>query len=157
MEIDIKEYLSEEEIKNICASEVREIIRQNILHYQNDIKNCIASLSYKVIEKDIDEKIPDYKEQIVAGIERCLEEKYQMFHVFRKPDTYDRVGNVGYEIVKSQIMKREQDIRDRVNKEIDEYDPKELITNMFARKWEEAMERFQDIADIMFYMFKKNE
>lgn len=155
LNIKVEDYVTNDELKNIVRIALQDVVRQKLERASLD--TLLTNISYDVIAKDIDEKIPDYKEKIIYGIEKCLDKDYQMFHVFRKPDQYDRVGNIGYDIVKAAILSRKQDIQDRVNKEIDAYDPKELITNMFSRAWEDAADKFYGIADAMYNMFKKNE
>lgn len=120
MEIDINKYLTEEEIKNIVADEVRSIV-QSFLKVQdkNSIERIISNSAYGVIWGAVD-KVYDgevdtlLKNKVIEIINNMTE-----FNVFRKPNAWDRSVNTPYDVLCNSVRQHSQQldeiVKDKIN------------------------------------------
>ena len=153
--INVEDYLSTEELKNVCEEELRNAIRKRYSGAALD--GLIYNISSVGIEKTIDEVIPKYKEEIVKGIQHAIDSNYISHHVFRPKDMYETEDSLGWKYQCDAIKQRKQDIYNKINETIDNMDFKDFVMKQFGNEWVKCMNRFQDIADAMYYMVKNEE
>ena len=120
MEIDINKYLTEEDIKDIVADEVRSIV-QSFLKVQdkNSIERIISNSAYGVIWCAVD-KVYDgevdtlLKNRVIEIINNMTE-----FNVFRKPNAWDHSVNTPYDVLCNSVRQHSQQldevVKDKIN------------------------------------------
>ncbi len=141
MEINIEDYINEDEMKRIVENEFRDRIRRYFL--ENKLSDLIYSLCDKEICKIIEEEIPNFKEEIKATIPSSIE-AVGKFDIFRSKDEFmysrDSLGQ--------QIL--EKTIRD--NKDMLEQKVKNIFSELSKEDIADEIERI--ITDKIENMFK---
>ena len=154
MEIDIREYLSEAEIKEGILSAFRDGVRK-IFQNEREVARILSNVSYYTIFKEIDNIVPSCKDKIQENIQKQIENGDYRYHVFREASFGDAEGE-GARIAREYVYSRREEIMAKVQKAIDDYDVKPLVEKMFQRSFNDLADRFQNIAD-MLYELKKEE
>lgn len=123
IEININDYLSEEEIKEECKRAIRDLI-YNTYNNESRIDTLISNLSYEFLFKQISECINKDAETLIRNkVIELLENDYSIkYELFRKPNAWDREASVGYKILQQAIKDSENLIREKVTTAINNYD-----------------------------------
>lgn len=112
MEINIEDYINEDEMKRIVENEFRDRIRRYFL--ENKLSDLIYSLCNKEICGIIEEEIPNFKEEIKAAIPSTIED-VNKFDIFRSKDEfmYSR-DSLGQQILEKTIKDNEDMLEQKV-------------------------------------------
>ena len=123
IEIYIEDYLSTEEIKEICEDTMRGIIREQF-RKEADVDRVISNLSYEFLFKQISESIgEDAIALIKSKVKKLLQNDSTIkFELFRKADAWERSESIGYSILKQSIKDNADLINERVKETINAYD-----------------------------------
>ena len=89
MEINIKDYLSDEEIKHIAEGEVASAIRQR-LNSEKEVERILSNLSYRHVFDAIDKTLGTDAMRFIE--EKTLKEikKLNDFHIFRPGSVFEK-------------------------------------------------------------------
>lgn len=115
MEINIEDYINEDEMKRIVENEFRDRIRRYFL--ENKLSDLIYSLCNKEICKTIEEEIPNFKEEIKQRISPIIKSvgKYEVFQ--RKDNFIYSEDSLGQKMLE-EITKENKDILEQKVKNI---------------------------------------
>nr|WP_325300236.1 hypothetical protein [uncultured Dysosmobacter sp.] len=122
-EINIKNYLSEDEIKKICIEVVRNRFYQNV-GGEADAERVIVNLSYaevlRIIQNEWD---TDLTEALKVRMREAIEDDSSLrFQIFRKKSEYEREDGPGWKIVLEEIEKCRPLIRNKIEEIIRDFD-----------------------------------
>lgn len=137
MNINIEDYLSDEEIKQIVAEEFREKVRESIR--RNGVTTFIANIGYQNVFKIINNEIPEY-ENLVKNKTKEVIEGLTSYSVFRKADLVDREDSLGQKYLEKAVEDNKNIINNKVieifNK-LGERDISYEISNIIEEKIED--------------------
>lgn len=118
MEINIKDYLSEEEIKEICIDYVRGLLNKNRLEEERILYNIAYNAAYKIIDDCINEDdLSIIKNKVVSILS-----KINNYEVFRKKDAWGAEDSIAYIELQKAINENKYLIYENVKKAITEKD-----------------------------------
>lgn len=127
-DINIEDYLSEEEIKGIVEDELRDAISQQ-LRTNHDIDTRITSISYRYVWDMVNDLYKEYD----VDFEKMLLEKIKSiidgltsYSVFREANAYGDKISVGQEMLNRIVEESRPQIEKRVSEIINNYDFREL-------------------------------
>ena len=152
--INIEDYLSNEEIKAICVEEIANAAKRHLT--EDSFKRVLSNIAYYTVFEKINKIVPNYEEEIVKNVEDIIRNKKYQYDVFREKSKYGDPASEGTKIVERTVEARKQDIIDRVNKTIDDFDTEKLVTEAFGKAFDKLAEDFQSIADMLYYLKGKN-
>ncbi len=81
MEIKIENYLSEEEIKEIVADELRRSVRGHFRDEEN-AKRLLSNLAYHIVKEEVEKIVPDYEQVLVEKVASLIKDKDISSYVF---------------------------------------------------------------------------
>ena len=112
MNINIMDYLSNEEIKEICKDELRCNIRK-IFSNEKETTRIITNLSYYELWKEIEKEVPNCKELIK---EKTIEQlnNISSYDVLRRKDIYESKNSVAQDILEECVIKNSDIIEKKV-------------------------------------------
>ncbi len=97
-DIDIKDYLTDDDIKDILQQEIKDYLYSKEGRTQQDkaesniarvISNCAYDIVYRMVDDCMDERLEDILKKKICTIIEDLGE----FNLFRKPDVWDAQPN----------------------------------------------------------------
>lgn len=122
MEIKIEDYLSPEEIKDICKDALYEKVRNDMQGL--NVNDIIANISHAEVEAMVDAYVGNdnfCKTEIPKKV-RAVIENLGTCSVFRKADVWERENSVAYDIMEEECRAARPLIKKSVERIIDQYD-----------------------------------
>ena len=112
MNINIMNYLSDEEIKEMCKDELRKSIRK-IFNTEKEITRIITNLSYYELWEEIEKEVPNFKNIIK---EKTIEQlnNISSYDVLRRKDIYESKNSVAQDILEKCVIKNSDIIEKKV-------------------------------------------
>lgn len=145
--IDIKNYLTEEEIRNICEDQLRSSIAYQF-RQEREITRLISNLSYEFMFKVISSEIGcDSFELILKKVKELIEKgsdiRYLLFH---RANDYDKIDSPSITMINKALKDNEDLIRTKVVEAISKYSINE----------DEFREFILSVIDEKLFLNKKN-
>ena len=121
MDIEIKDYLNQEEIKEICKDALYQKIRED-MHGLN-VYDIIANISHADVDAMVDAYVgeDDFCKTEIPKKVRNVIENLSTFTVFRKADAWERKNSIAYDIMQEECRASRPLIKARVEQIINEY------------------------------------
>ena len=126
MNIDIKDYLTPEEIKNVCQDVLYQKIREDMRGL--NVYDIIANISHSDVEAMVDTYVGEdnfCKTEIPKKVRNVIE-NISIFTVFRKADAWERQSSVAQDILEEECRSARPLIKQRVEQIINEYNFSQL-------------------------------
>ena len=121
MDIKIEDYLSKEEIKEICKDALYQKIREDMRRL--NVNDIIANISYAEVAAMVDTYVGEdnfCKKEIQQKVHRVIDE-LSTYTVFRKADAWERGNSIAYDIMQEECRASRPRIKARVEQIINEY------------------------------------
>ena len=122
MDIDIKDYLTPEEIKDVCKDALYQKIREDMRGL--NINDIIANISNADVEAMVDAYVgeDDFCKTEIPKKVRNVIENLSIFTVFRNADVWERKSSIANDILEEECRAARPLIKKRVEQIINEYD-----------------------------------
>ena len=137
MNINIEDYLSDEEMKQIVKEEFRKKVEESIR--RNNVTTFIANVGYQNVFEIINKEIPEY-ENLVKEKTKEVIENLSSFSVFRKKDIVDNEDSLGQKYLEKAVEDNKNIINEKVIKifnKLGERDISYEISNIIEEKIED--------------------
>lgn len=112
MEINFKDYLNDEEIKNIIIEELREKIRKYFCS-EKEISRILTNISYYELWNKIEEEVPNSEYIIKEKVKEKLNE-ISSYDVLRKKGEFNDSNSLAYDILEKYVDENKNIIEDKV-------------------------------------------
>ena len=121
MDIEIKDYLTPDEIKEICKDAVYQKVRDDMRGL--NINDIIANISNADVEAMVDAYVgeDDFCKTEIPKKVRNVIENISTYTVFRKADVWERKNSIAYDIMQEECRASRPLIKARVEQIINEY------------------------------------
>ncbi|WNO47211.1 hypothetical protein [Vibrio phage vB_VibM_10AMN] len=122
MEINIEDYLTEEEIKDT----LRQALRDKFDNYlESNWERVCNNSAYHCVWESVDEVIDGtFKQQLEDNVQKVMK-NFNEFNLFRKPDAWDREPNSAYKLLMESVQNNKHLIDERVQEVIKALQPRE--------------------------------
>lgn len=145
MNINIEDYLSDDEIKQIVKEEFRNKIQENLR--RNGVTTWIANLGYQNVFEIINTEIPEY-ESLVKEKTKEVIEGLTSYSVFRKKDLVDNEDSLGQKYLEQAVENNKEIINEKIIDIFNELGKRDIayeieniisekLENIFSKKKEE--------------------
>lgn len=119
VKINIENYLSEQDKKEIAANWFRDVLAAQ---FRENPERIISNAAYFSISQECDKIVPEFQDLLVQKVKEVIT-KLTAHTVFDKPDAWGRDGNSSYHLLKSVVLSKRQRLENKVDKIIDELSP----------------------------------
>jgi len=142
MEIDIKEYLSESEIKDIVIEELRGHIR-NTIKDERTFTRILSNSAYRILQEQIELEVPQHKDLIIKKTVEIINAENYNFNVF-----YHGYNgkSLAVQITEQAVNENKDLIKECVVKGIKEYDYSSKILENLENGFAVIQELFTDLS-----------
>ena len=158
-EINVADYLSADEIKEIVKNAVVDATRREIndlLSTEEDIRRVLVNTAYTFIGCEVDKILPNYRQTIAEKVKALIGTSDLRYEVFNKKDVWQKEDSLGTQYVKDAVKDNKGIIFDRIKNTITDYDVRSFIESAFNDSLDNLSEKFQGVAD-MIYNLKKDK
>ena len=121
MDIKIENYLSEEEIKDVCSNALYQKVREDLRGL--NIYDILANISNADVEAIVDAYVGEddfCKTEIPKKVHNAIE-SIGVFTVFRRADAWERQSSIANDILEEECRAARPLIKRRVEQIINEY------------------------------------
>lgn len=144
MEINIDNYLSEYDKKEIAISEYRNAIRSQISS-EADLQRILSNAGFHSVYKIVDECFDvDSKKIIKEKIDQILKNT-SYYHLFQKPDVWSRETNTAYQYLQDCINENRPAIKSKVEELLDAQTIESCKQDIKELVHEYVLERIQSL------------
>lgn len=133
IKIDVADYLSQEDIKELCKEQVRYEI-QKLFKNEIEAQRLLANLSYEIVFKEVDKVIENSRELVINKTQEIINNP-STYSVFRD-GFYGGKKSLAYDIMEKAVKDNTLLINEKV---------KETILNKDYSK--EVWDKFEQLAD----------
>lgn len=141
--IDIKDYVSEEEIKDIIGDEIRRSVRYH-MNTEAELSRIITNISYKELWKQIELEVPNcektLKEKTIERIRNISD-----YDIFRRKDAYGAEDSLATKLIDECVKENKDIINDKVKNIFNElsnsdlkYDIKGILEEYIEKLFEKG-------------------
>ena len=121
MEINIQDYLTHDEIKEIAIEQVKGSLRQGG-------ERLVNNLAYEVAFRIIDESLTDeMMEQVKNKVPEIIDGMSE-FSIFRKPNAWERQSSDAWDTLQTAMKENRDSIKDKVKETIENYNYESALT-----------------------------
>jgi len=114
MEVDIKEYLSNEEIKEICKAHLR-------MQLQQEGERLATNMAYSAAAQIIDEAFSNEEKTVLKTRVRKVIEDCSSYNLFRKKDAWGSEESVAYRALQEAVSENIPTLKVRVAEVMEAY------------------------------------
>lgn len=100
IEINIYDYISESEIKEIIKESVRDVVSRQV---RTNMERIITNSAYDVVWSAVDDAMDGKAVEILNNKVLSIIDGLNEFNVFRKPDAWGRDSNSPYDMLKKAV------------------------------------------------------
>lgn len=132
MEINIEDYLSEDEIKDIVKEQFAYAVREKF-RTEKDIERILTNLSYEFLFQEIDKAISkDSFEYIKHKVLELLDDDSHIrYSMWREADVWGGKESPAVTVMKQAIQDNKQKIEDKVSMFVESYDFNDVKEEIF--------------------------
>ena len=161
-EIEIDNYLTDEEKKEIAIDVFRERISKDLfkcnmsnIERDSEIQRIIGNISLNIVMEEVNRRIPNYEQMIKDSVKKCLEETIYAHYIFRRKDAWEREDSLGTIYLQEEIRANQQVIKNKIKEAIAEYNPESDISRKISEEFDNMSSSLNELADLFYNRSKK--
>ena len=112
MNINFKDYLSDEEIKEIIIDELRKEAREHFCN-EKEFTRILTNISYYELWNKIEKEVPNSQDIIKEKIKEKLNE-ISSYDILRKKDEFNDSNSLAYDILEKYVDENKNIIENKV-------------------------------------------
>ena len=149
MEINFKDYLSDDEVKEIVQDELRIQVRKFFSGTEENTQRLLSNLAYSIVRDEVDKIVPNYEEELVNKVAELVKSKDLSFHVFNYHYSTNAPTSFGSKLIEQTVKENQQLIKDKVVKTIQETDYSEQALMKFESLADDFTSNIYDFVNLM--------
>lgn len=136
LNVDITDYLSQGEIKDIIKEELRDKVRSILGNEENTVR-ILSNLSYQLVFDEVDKVVPNSRQVIHDKICKIIQNKDFSYLVFRDADNWSKAS-----LASTYILNAVQENKDLINNKVKDTITNHNYSDEIWQKFEELGENF---------------
>lgn len=141
MNIEIENYLSDDEIRQIVEEEFRNRIK-SLFRTEKEITRIVTNLGYYNTFKIIENEVPNFKELIKEQTKKQCE-NISSYSVFRKKDAFESENSLAQDYLEEAVEENKEIINKRVVEIMNSIDNQDLADEICSLLEEKIMNLFK--------------
>jgi hypothetical protein len=131
MEINPHNYLSHDEIKEICQDELRNQVKA-FFKTEKEAQRLLSNLAYEMVDQEVSKIVPDYKSELVEQVNKILKDNSSLNYVILNYDFHSGAPrSAAAKIIEQTVKENTELIKQRVIESIKNRDYSEDTWNKF--------------------------
>lgn len=145
MNIEIENYLSDDEIRQIVEEEFRNRIK-SLFRTEKEITRIVTNLGYYNTFKIIENEVPNFKELIKEQTKKQCK-NISSYSVFRKKDAFESENSLAQDYLEEAVKENKEIINKRVVEIMNSIDNQDLADEICSLLEEKIMNLFKGEAN----------
>ena len=154
VEIDINEYLSEEDKREIAIEVFRQQVKNQLfkstdgtVQSDSEVQRVIGNITHEIVFQEVQKYIPDAKEQIQKNVQKAIG-KDVTYQVFKKKDAWDRDESLAVAYIREEVKANEEVFKERIREAIANYDLEPSLNEELSNKFEELAGSMYSLSEL---------
>ena len=150
IEIDINEYLTENEKKELIIEAFKEQVKSELFKSHNgtiqsdsEVQRIIGNITGQIVMNEVQKYIPDCEKMIREKTIEALSKDNYSYYVFKKKDAWDKEESLAVTYMNETIKSCKETFQKRIKETIENYD----LSNDIA---EQISNEFSQMADTIY-------
>lgn len=118
--INVEDYLSQEEIKEMCREHVRTLLKSGG-------ERVATNMAYHAAYKLVDDAFTAEDVELLRQRVKKIVTEVSSFHLFREPDVWDKEPSLAYSALQEATMENIPALQERVAQVMREYDVESAV------------------------------
>ena len=155
VKINIDDYLSEEEKKEIAIDVFRNQVKTQLfksidgtVQSDSEVQRVIGNISYEIVFNEVQKYIPNAKKMVEDKVSKILKEKDLSYYVFRKKDAWDKEESLAITYLNQEVKSNEEMFKERIKKEMEEYDLGDDLNKELSDKFDKLADTMYSLSDL---------
>lgn len=155
VKINIDDYLSEEEKKEIAIDVFRNQVKTQLfksidgtVQSDSEVQRVIGNISYEIVFNEVQKYIPDAKKMVKDKVSKILKEKDFSYYIFRKKDAWDKEESLAITYLNQEVKSNEEMFKARIKKEMEEFDLGDDLNKELSNKFDKLADTMYSLSDL---------
>lgn len=147
IKIDIDDYLTDEDIREICKEQVAYKV-QSYLGDEQNTKRVLSNLSYEIIFDEVDRHLGESSKEIIRKNTLKIINDLTNYSVFRD-NSYGGSKSMATNIMEESVRENKELIKDKVREAISNKDFSEEVWTKFEQLGEDFMSNIYSLIEMV--------
>lgn len=154
-EIEIDNYLTEEEKKEIAIDVFRERISKDLfksnmsnIERDSEIQRIMGNISHDIVIEEMNRRISNYEEVLKAKVEETLNKSDLSYYIFKRKDAWEREESLGTTYIQEEIRANKDIIKNKVRETIANYDAEEDVAKAISDEFNNMSNTLYELSDL---------
>jgi len=155
IEINIDDYLSEDDKKQLAIDAFKESIKSELfkassgsVQSESEVQRIVGNIAYQPVMNYVQEFIPDLESKIKESVKNTLLQDSLSFYLFKKKDAWDRGESLAVTFMNEAVRESKKEFKDRIKEEIKNFDASGIIKEEISNMFEELAGTMGKMADL---------
>lgn len=146
VKINVADYVTENEIKEIVQDEIRQTVR-NFFADEKNAQRLLSNLSYQIVFDEVDKIVPDCRNIIKEKTLEIINKDSYSYNVFRQK-SYGSPNSLAYDYIEQTVKECKDMINQKVKDTITNHDYSDEIWRKFEELGETFISNIYSIVDL---------
>ena len=156
LEVNIDNYLSEQEKKDIVIEAFKEVVKNEILdgngantiQSDTEIQRVIGNISHHVVMREVQQYIPDFEKLIKDKVNKAISSDSLNYQIFKTKDVWDSKESLAVTYINEEVRNCKEILKQRVRSEISNYDLSNIIRDEVSSVFEEMAGNLYKLSEL---------
>lgn len=156
IKINIDDYLSEEEKKELVIQTFKETVKRELLDGHSDntiqsdseIQRVIGNITHHIVMKEVQKYIPDFEEHIKSKVRKVLTEKDLSYEIFKVKNEWDNEESKAITYMNEVINNSKAEFQKKIKDAILAYDPSDDIRDKLSDTFGEMGDTIYKLSEL---------
>ena len=156
IEININDYLSEEEKKELVIQTFKETVKRELLDGHSDntiqsdseIQRVIGNISHEIVMQELKQYIPEYEDLLKTKVKKQLTETNLNFEIFRTKSDWSNTESLAVTYINETVKECKETFKTRIKEAIENYDLSKVITDEVSSVFDEMAGNFYKLSEL---------
>ena len=158
IKININDYLSEEEKKELVIQTFKETVKRELLDGHSDntiqsdseIQRVIGNITHHIVMEEVQKFIPDFEEHIKSKVRKVLTEKDLSYEIFKEKNVWDSRESLAITYLNETVKECKETFQNRIKEAIENYDLSKPITDEVSAVFDEMAGNFYKLSELFY-------
>lgn len=154
LEIDIDDFLSEEEKKQYAIEAFKESVKMGMFKgasgvvLDSEIQRVIGNISYNIVMEAVQEYIPNCKDLIEKKTLDVIQKDSFRHEVFKEKDAWGGTESLAVTYMREVVRDNKEFFRNKIKAEIENYDTSSEIKEAISNEFSEMADNLYKLSDL---------
>ena len=158
IEININDYLSEEEKKELVIQTFKETVKRelldgkldNTIQSDSEIQRVIGNISHHIVMKEMQTYIPEFEQMIKEKVRKTLTTEDFTYQIFKKKDIWDNHESLAITYLNETVRSCKETFQNRIKETIENYDLSKSIAEEVSVVFDEMAGNFYKLSELFY-------